>query len=141
MTNTGMSRLGFGNYKPPAILERLKILYVPPSLKELEQALLRLHEPMDCSQLVEVMLRNTKEVQIFLMVHLYGDHELSNSNLISYAMIKLSKCGGLYTKAIERWQSKTAKEKETWETFCQHLITEYEKLLAEGVVTTLGQEV
>ena len=56
-------------------------------------------------------------------------------------MIKLSKCGGLYTKSIERWQSKTKIDKKIWRNFRQHLIVEYENLLAEGVGTTLGQEV
>ena len=100
MTNTGMTRRGFVNDKPPAILERLKILYGTPSLQELDQALLRLHEPMDLNQLVEVILRNTEEVQMFLMANPDGDLKLSDVNIIRYAMIKLSKCGGLYTKAI-----------------------------------------
>ena len=41
------------------------------------------------------------------MAYTYGDNEISDFNLISYAMIKLSKCGGLYTKAIEWWQINT----------------------------------
>ena len=83
MTNTGMARRGFDNDEPPAILERLKILYGTPSLQELDQALLRLHEPMDLNQLVEVILRNTEEVQMFLMENPDGDRELKNVNLIS----------------------------------------------------------
>ena len=77
---------------------------------------------------------------MFLMVHPYGDRKLSDVNLISYAMIKLSKCGGLYTKAIEWWQINTKEYKKVWENSCQNLIAEYEKLLAEGGGTTLGQE-
>ena len=74
MTNTGMERRGFVNDQQPAILERLKIFYGPPSL----------HYPMDCNQPVEVMIHTTG-----------GYCDLSNVNIISYAMIKLSKCGGL----------------------------------------------
>ena len=33
MTNTGMVRQGFGNDKPPTILERLKRFYGTPSIK------------------------------------------------------------------------------------------------------------
>ena len=73
MTNTGMARRVFCNNKPPVILERLKILCGTPILQELDQALLCLHDPIYCNQPVEVMLQTTEEVQIFLMVHPYGD--------------------------------------------------------------------
>ena len=90
-----MERRGFGNDEPPTILKRLKILYGSTRLQELDQALLLLHDPMDCNKLVEVMLCTTEEVQMFLMAHLDGDHELGYVNLISYATIKISKCGSL----------------------------------------------
>ena len=54
-------------------------------------------------------------------------------------MIKLSKCGGLYNRATERWESKTKEYKNIWENFRQYLISEYEKLLSEGGGTTLFQ--
>ena len=107
MTNTDMTMRGFGNDELPVILKRLKRLYGTPSLQDLYKALLRLQDPTDRNQLVKVMLRTTEEVQMFLMAHPDGDHELSNINIISYAMIKLSKFGGLYNKAIERWHIKT----------------------------------
>ena len=59
MTNTGMTRQGFGNNEPTAILERLKILYGTPGLKDLDQAILCLHDPMGSNQPVYVMLRTT----------------------------------------------------------------------------------
>ena len=68
------------------------------------------------------------------MAHRDGDCEIGNVNIIRYAMIKLSKCGKLYTKAIKQWQIKNAADKKIW------LIVEYEKLLSEGRGTTLGQE-
>ena len=98
-----MARQGLCNNKSPAILGCLKRLYGTLILQHLNQALLRLHEPMDRKQPLEVMLRTTEEVQIFLMAHPFGYLELRNVNLIIYAMIKLSKCDGLYTKSIERW--------------------------------------
>ena len=54
-------------------------------------------------------------------------------------MIKLSNCGGLYNKAVERWHRETKRDKRIRANFCQNLITEYEKLLTEGGGTTLGQ--
>ena len=95
-----MAREGFGNNKPSAILERLKRFYGTPIIQELDQALLCLHNPIERNQQFEVILCNTEEVKIFLMAHSYGYNELSNVNLISYVMIKLSRCGRLYTKAI-----------------------------------------
>ena len=62
---------------------------------------------MDRNQPVEVMLYTTEEIQMFLMEHPDGDCEIRNVNIISYTMIKLSKCGALYNKGIERCQSKT----------------------------------
>ena len=100
--NTGMARGEFGNDEPPAILEHLNRLYSAPSLQQLEQALLHLHDPIDCNQPVEVMLHITEQVQMFLMEHPERDLELIDVNLISSAMNKVSKCGGLYTMAIER---------------------------------------
>ena len=140
MTNTGVARRVFGNDKPPDIIRRLKILYVTSSLQEIDQDFLRLHNPMDQNQPVEVMIRNTKEFQMFPIMHPYRDLKLSDINFISYVMIKLSKCGGLYTKAVEWWKRKTTAYKNIWANFRQHLIAEYEKLLAKGVITTFAQE-
>ena len=75
------------------------------------------------------MIRATEEVQMIPMAHPYGYCKLSNVDFISYAMIKISKCGGLYTKAIERWQSKTKEDKNIWAHLCKNLIAEYENML------------
>ena len=95
-----MARRWFGNDEPPTILDRLKKLYGTPILQKLDQSLLHLHELMDWNQPVEVMIRTTEEVQIFLMAHPDGYREIINVDLFRYAMIKLSKWGGLYTNAI-----------------------------------------
>ena len=76
---------------------------------------------------------------MFLMAHPDWDHKISDVNLISYAIIKLSKCGGIYNKAIERWHIKTKQDKNIWANFRQNLISEYEKLLSEGGGTKIGQ--
>ena len=77
---------------------------------------------------------------MFLMAHPDRDCKLRNVNLISYAMIKISKYGGLYTKAIYQWQINTIEDKNIWANLRQHLIAEYEKLLEEGGCMTLCQE-
>ena len=100
MKNTGVARQGFDNDKPPAIIKRLKRLYGTPSLQDLDQALLHLHNPMDCKKPVEVVLLTAEKFQMFLIAHPYGDCELIDVDIIRYAAIKLLKCGGLYTKSI-----------------------------------------
>ena len=70
---------------------------------ELEGALLRLNNPMNRSHPIEVMLRLIEEVHIFFLANPEEDRQLSEPNLIGYALIKLSKCGGMYTRALERW--------------------------------------
>ena len=107
MTNTGMMRQGFINDEPPAILERLNRLYGIQTLQELDQILLCLHDLNNNNQPVELMLWTTEEFQIFLIAHPNGDREIRNLNIISYSIIKLSKCGGLYTKAIGHDQCNT----------------------------------
>ena len=98
----GLARRGFGNDEPPDIYAWLQRLYGKPTIQELDQALLCLNESMDRNQPVEVMLKSMEEIQMFLMAHPDGDRELSDVNLISYGSIKLAKCGGLHTKAMER---------------------------------------
>ena len=57
---------------------------------------------MNRSHPIEVMLRGIEEVQIFLLANPEEDRQLSEPNLTGYALIKLSKCGGMYAKALER---------------------------------------
>ena len=70
---------------------------------EIEGALLRLNKPMNRSHPIELMLWGIEEVKIFLLANPEEDRKLSEPNLIGYALIKLSKCGGMYAKALERW--------------------------------------
>ena len=99
----GLATRGFGNTKPYYILAHMHSLYGKPSLTELEGALLRLNEPMNHSHPTEVMLQGIEEVQIFLLANPEEYRQLSEANLIGYALIKLSKWGGMHAKALERW--------------------------------------
>ena len=69
----------------------MHLLYGKPSLTELEGALLRLNEPMNRNHPIEVILREIKEVQIFLLANPEEDRQLSEPNLIGYMLIKISK--------------------------------------------------
>ena len=82
--NTTMAGQGFGKQTPIEVLQHLQQRYSQPS---------RLQEPMDYMQLIEVMLQQIKEVQIFLLVTPKEGQEHSNVTLIQHALIKLSKTG------------------------------------------------
>ena len=79
---------------------------------------------MDHNQPVKVGLRTTENFQMLHIAHPDGGRKLIDVNLISYNMIKLSKCGSLYTNAIERCKSNTKEDKNIWANFRQHLIAE-----------------
>ena len=64
---------------------------------------------------------------------------LSEPNLIGYALIKLSKCGGMYTKALERWNKVIPTNRKKWAVFPKHMINEYELKITEGGGTTMGE--
>ena len=61
-------------------------------------------------------------------------------NLISYALIKINKTGGMYTKDPEHWNAKELTNRKTWATFRQNIIAEFEDIIASGARPTLGQE-
>ena len=67
---------------------------------------------MNRSHPIEVMLQGIEEVQIFILANPEEDRKLSDPNLIGYALIKLSKCGGMYVKALERWNKVLPKNKK-----------------------------
>ena len=58
---------------------------------------------MDCAQPIKVILRNIEQVQRFLLQNPEEGRQLTQVNLIGYAVIKLSKTGGMYQKALEKW--------------------------------------
>ena len=137
--STVMGQQGFGNLEPREILFRLMHLYGKPSLDELEKALQRFHRPMDRNAPVEVMLRDMEETQMFLMANADEDRALKETQLITYALIKLAGTG-LYSKAIERWSAKTINDRKVWANFRVHMVNEYERMLAEGTGPTVAQE-
>jgi hypothetical protein len=61
-TNTSIGLRGFGNDEPPAILSCLQLMYGRPSDSKTERLLLHLHEPMDCTLPIEVMLHQIEDV-------------------------------------------------------------------------------
>ena len=79
---------------------------------------------MNRSHPIEVMLRGMVEIQIFLLAKPEEDRQLSEPNLIGYALIKLSKCGGMYAKALERWNKVLPNNRKKWAIFRKHRINE-----------------
>ena len=66
--SSGMGRTGFGTYKSLATLQRIQTLYSKPILGYLDASLLRLNDPMDRNQPVEVMIWAIEDVRLFLRV-------------------------------------------------------------------------
>ena len=65
---------------------------------------------------------------------------MSESQLINYAMIKLSKTGGMYAKGMTRWRQRDIKDKKKWREFVQFMVKEYGRLQQESGGATLCQE-
>ena len=101
---------------------------------------MHLNEPMNHSHPIEVILRGIEEVQIFLFANPEEYRKLSDPNLIGYALIRLSKYGGMYAKSLERWNKVLPKNRKKWAIFRKHIINEYELKITEGGGTTMGQE-
>ena len=137
---TASAKRGFGTATPPEILSRFQQNYGKPGYQEIKTALLRLNEPMDRMQPIEVMLRSIEEVQMFLLASPDEGRQLSEVNLIDHALIKLSETGGMYAKALEKWNGRTPSERKTWAKFREVMVQQYEKMLAEGTGTTISQE-
>ena len=76
---------------------------------------------------------------MFVSAHPKADQELADTNLISYTLIKLYNTGGMYTKALNRWNTNELTNRKMWDTFCQHMISEIENIIASGAGPTLGQ--
>ena len=58
-----------------------------------------------------------EEVQLFQFSNPDEDRALTDPNLISYALIKLKKTGGMYVKGIEKWQKRPPQDRKTWSKF------------------------
>ena len=95
---------------------------------------------MDWAQPIEVMLQNIEQVQRFLLQNPEEDRQLTQVNLIGYAVIKLSKTGGMYQKALEKWQLRDVDERKSWAAFSKFMVEQYKRLLKLGTGITMGQE-
>ena len=95
---------------------------------------------MDRNLLIEVMISNIEDVQRFLLANPADNMKLTDVQLCTHGMIKLSKTGGIYSNATERWNLKDRTIRQQWMEFKTHFIAEYEKMLAANGGTTMGQE-
>ena len=111
-SNTGIMGDGFGQLTPFEILQKLRKTYGRANIQEIESKLLQLNNPMDRNLPVEVMICNIEDVQRFLLVNPAAKMELSGVQLCTHGLIKLSKTGGLYAKATERWNQKDLQERQ-----------------------------
>ena len=138
--NKGIMGDGFGQLTPFEILQRLRKTYGRANIQEIEAKLLLLNNPMDRNLPVEVMIQDIEDVQRFILANLEDKMELTDVQLCTHGLIKLSKTGGLYAKATERWNQKELQERQQWMEFKTHYIEEYEKMLAANGGNTMGQE-
>ena len=95
---------------------------------------------MDRNLPVEVMIRDIEDVQCFLLANPANNMELTYVQLCTHGLIKLSKTGGIYSNATERWNLKDRTILQQWMEFKTHFIAGYEKMLAENGGTTIFQE-
>ena len=97
---------GLGQLTPYDILQRLRKTYGRANIQDIEEKLLHLNNPMDRNLPVEVLIRDIEDVQRFLLANLTDKMELTDVQLCTHGLIKLSKTGGLYAKANEGWNQK-----------------------------------
>ena len=74
-----------------------------------------LNKPMNRTQPVKFMIIVIKEVQLFLLSNPDEDRALTDPNLISYALIKLTKTGGMHAKGIKKWQKSPPQDRRKWD--------------------------
>ena len=123
--NTGIMGDGFGQLIPFKILQRLQKTYERANIQEIEAKLLHLNNPMDRKLPVEVMIRDIEDVHRFLLANPSHNMELTEVQLCTHGMIKLSKTGGLYENTTKRWNLKDRAIRQQWMEFKTHFIDEY----------------
>ena len=128
--STTLGQKGYGNLTARNIIFRLFHLYGKPTLQEVNDALARLSSPMDRLDTIEVMLKSVEEVQMFLLADQTEDRSLKESQMITYAMIKMNSTG-LYIKALEKWGLEDDADRRRWSHFRTFMIQQYEKMLKE----------
>ena len=55
-------------------------------------------------------------------INLEEGHQLMHVNLIGYAIIKLSKTGNMYQKALEKWHLRNIDDRKSWAEFAQFMV-------------------
>ena len=130
----------FGKLTPFNILQRLLKTYGRANIQEIEAKLLYLNNTMDRNLPVEVMIRYIEDVQQFLLANPAYNMELTDVQLCTHGLINLSKTGGIYASATEKWNLKDRTICQQWMEFKTHFIDEYKKMLAANGGTTMGQE-
>ena len=90
--------------------------------------------------MVKVMIRDIEDVQGFLLTNPADNIDLTDVQLCTHGMIKLSKPEGIYANAIERWNLKDRTIHQQWIEFKTPFISEYKKMLAVNGGTSMVQE-
>ena len=138
--NTGIMADSFRQLTPYDILQRFRKMYGRANIQEIEAKLLHINNPMDRNLPVEVIIWDIEDVQTFLLANPVDKMELTDVQLCTHSLIKLSKTGGIYAKANEGWNQKELHILQQWMEFKTHFIEEYEKMLAANGGTTMVQE-
>ena len=110
------------------------------NIQEIEAKLLHLNNPMDRNLPFKVMIQDIEDVQRFLLANPADNMELTNVQLCTHGVTKLSKTGGLYANATERWNRKDRAIRQQWMEFKTHFIAEYKKMITANGGTKMGQE-
>ena len=139
-SNTGIMGDGFGQLTPFEILQLIRKTYGQANIQEIEAKLLHLNNPMDSNLPVEVMIWYIEDVQRFLLANPVNNMELTDVQLCTHGLIKLSKTVGLYANATERCNLKDRAIREQWMVFKTHFIAKYKKMPTANGGTTMGQE-
>ena len=79
---------------------------------------------MDRNLPVEVMIRDIEDVQRFLLANPANNMELTDVQICTRGLVKLSKTGGLYANATERWNLKDRTIHHQWMEIKTNFISE-----------------
>ena len=105
--NTDIVGDGFGQLTPFEILQRLRKTYGRANIQEIEVKLLHLNNLMDRDLPVEVMIRDIKDLQRFLLANPADNTELTDVQLCTHGLIKISKNGDYMKTPLKGGTSRT----------------------------------
>ena len=138
--NTSIMGDGFGQLTSFDILQCLHKKYGRANIEDIGAKLLHLNNPIYRNLPVEVLIQDIEDVQQFLLANPADNIELTDVQICNHGLIKLSKTGGLYENATERWNLKDRTIHQQWMKFKTRFIAEYKKMLATNGGTTMGQK-